>query len=362
MRPELLTFFIYTVFFIGSFGFSLLLYSILLRFARTLGIREKHDIIRWATTAKPALGGITFFIVFLIALVFHSIAFPDGDSISSAGSLGVLAVSVLAFMMGLADDAYNTRPLLKFFIQVACGLILVWTDTSIDLFHHPVYDTLLTVLWVVGIMNSINMLDNMDGISTITSMFIFITALMYMSLQQDYGTADFMILVGVVGALFAFLFYNWHPSRMYMGDTGSQFLGILLAIVGIRYFWNAVPASGVSTFGQQILTLLIGFLLPIVDTTTVSLNRILRGTSPFVGGRDHTTHSLSYMGMSDSQVALSFSGISIVNLIICYTIFRFMDGWSSISAWLLTLYAVGIFSTFYLISRKYEYHQTEPPS
>ncbi len=352
MNTSLIEFLVFVTFFIGIFGFSMILYSVILKFAKTLGIREKNTVVRWASTSKPALGGIIFYIVFLFSIVCHSIIFDDSEVLKNLQSLGALAAASLAFLMGLADDAYNTRPFLKLFVQLLCGWILISTGTSIDLFDNEYLNVILTLIWVVGIMNSINMLDNMDGITSVTSMFIFLNAMVYLALHNQTGTTDFMLMLGLIATLFAFLFFNWNPSKMYMGDTGSQFLGILLAIIGIRYFWNSTMSDGGTSQWQQIITFLIAFLLPIVDTTIVSINRVSRGQSPFVGGKDHTTHNLSYLGLSDSQVALTFTGISVLNLILCYIIFKFMEEWNLSTGLLLSIYPLFIFVAFYVLCRR----------
>ncbi len=352
-------FLVYAVFFLGITGFSFILYGVLLKFSRNLGIRQEKDVVRWASTAKPALGGIIFYIVFLIAAASYAMFFDGSNRVSDLQSIGSLAAISLAFMMGLADDAYDTRPFLKFGVQVFCGVILIVTGTGISLFESELLNMTLTLVWVVGIMNSINMLDNMDGITTLTSMFILLNALIFMSLHGAFQSPDFIICIGVIGALFAFLFYNWNPSKMYMGDSGSQFLGMLLAMIGIRYFWNSTFLDGTVSQWQQIFTLLIAFLLPIVDTTIVSINRIGRGQSPFVGGKDHTTHNLSYLGMSDSQVALTFAGFSVANLILCYVLFRFVDVWNSYIAIICSVYALSIFVAFFILCKKQKHLYTD---
>jgi UDP-GlcNAc:undecaprenyl-phosphate GlcNAc-1-phosphate transferase len=359
MDSPLIKFLVLVAFFLATFGFSMLLYSIILRFAHTLGIREKDTVVRWASTSKPALGGIVFFIVFLMSFVCQSLLFGSDDIMSDFKSFGALGAASLAFIMGLADDAYNTRPFLKFLVQLLCGWILIATGTYIEIFEIEYLNYAITLLWVVGIMNSINMLDNMDGITSVTSMFIFLIAMVYLAIHGFIDTSDFIILLGVNATLFSFLFFNWNPSKMYMGDTGSQFLGIILAIVGIRYFWNSTMMDGTASQWQQFFTLLIGFMLPIIDTTIVSINRISRGQSPFIGGKDHTTHNLSYLGMSDSQVALTFAGLSGLNLIICYIIFRFMDEWNLTTGILLAIYPLFIFVAFFILCRKQRHFYTD---
>ena len=160
-------------------------------------------------------------------------------------------------------------------------------------------------------MNSINMLDNMDGITSITSMFIIITALFYLSIHSEYDSFDYISLLGVLASLIAFLFYNWHPSKMFMGDSGSQFIGLFIAAIGIKYIWNSSSYGSLEIIpSKQIITVLLAFILPIIDTTCVVINRIARKQSPFVGGKDHTTHHLSYFGFNYSQIGFVYLGIS----------------------------------------------------
>lgn len=353
----MMTFITYVVFFVCIYGFSWLLNSILLRFATTLGIREKADVIRWATTAKPALGGVTFYIIFLISFTAHSLLF-DAEILDGRGSLVLLASGSLAFLMGLADDAYNTRPWLKFLVQLLCGGLFISVGSYIHFFDNDIANYALTLVWVVGIMNSINMLDNMDGISTVTSMFIFISALTFMALNGMEERLEFIILIGLCSSLFAFLFFNWHPSRMYMGDTGSQFIGILLAYVGIEFFWNSHFLEGEVSQWQQLFSVLIAFALPIIDTTIVVINRLSRGRSPFVGGKDHTTHNLSYLGLSDSQVALVFVFISLILLTLNYFIFRFVTEWTTSLALGFGLFFLSIFVAMFYICYRYRHRYT----
>ena len=329
-----------------------MLNSIILKFAKTLGIRDKKEtVIRWSNEVKPALGGISFFICFLIAAAIYSIFFGSESSEIDNSSIGIILATAMAFLMGMADDAYDTRPFLKFSVQLLCGLVLVTTGSSIQLFPIDWLNDVFTLIWVIGIMNSINMLDNMDAITSVVSIFILLLALIYMALQGKQSSLEFMIVVGEIGSLIGFLFYNWHPSKMYMGDTGSQFLGILLAAIGIKYCWNANSIDGEINTSRQIVTVLLVFLLPIIDTSIVVINRIKRGQSPFVGGKDHTTHNLSYLGLSDSQVAFVFAGVAIVSGLMVYYIFRFVNDWNHVHSIGFFAYFLALFLTMYFITK-----------
>ncbi len=242
--------------------------------------------------------------------------------------IGILIAAGMAFLMGLSDDAYNTNALLKFLVQVACGGVLIITGTYISFFDIAVFNYILTILWVVAVMNSINMLDNMDGITTIVSAFIIFCAISAAWLSPTLNHFHITSMIGVVGALIGFLFYNWNPSKMFMGDTGSQFLGFFLAAVGIIYFWNN-QAIGVSdeAISKQLVIVLIAFVIPISDTLTVIINRLRRGQSPFVGGKDHTTHHISYLGLSDRNVAQIFAGIATISFILVNIIVNVYKVW-----------------------------------
>lgn len=342
---------IYAGFFIFTIVVALMLNGLFLRFSRNLGIRSEGDLIRWSPTQKPSLGGITFFFLFLMAIASYSIFFPYKFIPLDKPMLGLLGSVTLAFLMGLADDAYNTRPLLKFLVQCLCGLIVANTGFLINLTANEYLNVAITVFWVVAMMNSINMLDNMDAITALVSLFILLQAFLVLVLSKDYYNAHMIIIIGVSGALLGFLFYNWHPSRLFMGDTGSQFLGIVLAIFGIEYFWNHPDIDQQYIRSKQIICVGIGFLIPIVDTTTVVINRLLKRRSPFIGGKDHTTHHLSYLGLSDSQVAMTYAGISIVSTILIVVIQKSLTTWNWKYMTGFVLYMLIVGGTLYAITR-----------
>ncbi len=347
-------FLIYSGLFFAILVFSLLIDSLFMRFARTLGMRDRDPaMVRWASTHKPAFGGIGFYILFLVSFTLHGVLFPgQREETQRPELLGLLAATSLAFLMGLADDSYNTKPLLKFLVQLICGALLILSGSEIQLFDAHWANVLLTLFWVVGMMNSINMLDNMDGITTVVSIMILVAGIVAIMTTGTPDPVYMVLLIGVIASLSGFLFHNWHPSRMYMGDTGSQFLGVFLAFVGIRFFWNATSADGIIEPARQIMAPIIVFLLPIADTTVVSISRISGGRSPFIGGRDHTTHHLSYAGLSDGQVALVFAGISLVNIFLTFVMFRFIREWSNLHTFIFVSYALAVFGTFFVLTKR----------
>lgn len=333
--------------------FSFLINGLFLKFSKTLGIRDTDNtIIRWSTQSKPALGGISFYILFLLSIACYSIFFKADDLLSNKSFIGLLASCTLGFIIGLADDAYNTKPLLKFLGQVSCAVILILSGTYIDFFNTQILNYLLTIFWVVGLMNSINMLDNMDAITASISISVILAAILMLVLNSDYSNIHFIVLLGVLSSLLGFLFFNWHPSKMYMGDTGSQFLGVFLAAIGMTYFWNIYDGEGFRIQTKQLIIPALVFIMPIIDTTTVVINRLMKGQSPFVGGKDHTTHHLSYLGFTDRQVAWIFLDLSLLSLLFLILIEAFIPNWDYIHFAIFAAYFLLVFAVLYGITRK----------
>lgn len=326
---------ILTVFFFISFIFSVLINRILLKFAQTLGARGKNaDEVRWNPQIKPSLGGISFFVGFLLSYIFLNLL-QTLDYAYRIKLTGILISCTLAFLMGLADDAFNTQPLLKFLTQITCALILLFTGTYIKLFENDFLNMAFTILWIVGIMNSLNMLDNMDGITTLVSISI-CTFIIVLNISLKQTLHPFSILsIGLLSSLLGFLIYNFHPSKMFMGDTGSQFLGVFLGAGAIHFCWNIQEETqGFDFRFVHFVIVALVFLLPIIDTVTVVINRTLMGNSPFIGGKDHTTHHLFFKGVTEKRIALLYLFLSVVSISLAYNLilsFSYSLLWISVS-------------------------------
>jgi UDP-GlcNAc:undecaprenyl-phosphate GlcNAc-1-phosphate transferase len=344
---------VYLVFFVFALAFSWLINSLFLKFASTLGMRNRDEtVIRWSKASKPSLGGISFYILFLLSLASYPVLSGSTEQLlADRQLLGFLAATTMAFLMGLADDAYNTRPFLKFFVQLLCAIILISTGTSVHLFNNNALDYPLTALWVIGIMNSINMLDNMDAITTVVSTCIIAFGLYTQYLTNDFANIYIFILFGVLGSLIGFLYFNWHPSKMFMGDTGSQFLGIILASLGIVCFWNAPDAQGHAVQSKQVISTALIFIIPICDTACVVINRVMNGKSPFIGGRDHTTHNLFFRGITERRIAVLFAGITALSALLDLLIFHITE-WGYFHIVLFASWFLFIFGSLFYIVRK----------
>jgi len=345
---------IYSSFFLSSMVFSFLMNNLFLRFFKTLGIRNNDDgtIIRWGALSKPSVGGITFYILFLLSVACYSVFFSPSQVFYNTKFIGLLLSMALGFIVGLADDAYDTKPFLKFFVQFACGIIMILCGIRINIFDVEAFNNIFTIFWVVGIMNSINMLDNMDGITTIVSIGIVSCSMIIIVTNGDYENMHLIILVGVLASLLTFLYFNWNPSRMYMGDTGSQFLGAFLSVIGILYMWNDHYSTGEVAPARQFIIAVMCFILPVIDTTVVVYNRISKGRSPFVGGKDHTTHSLAYMGLSDRKVAIAYLTLSMISVLIIFFIEKYVTTWSHLYTSIFGVYFLILLTFFFYTTRK----------
>lgn len=341
--------YLYTAFailFIFCAAFSTLINGLFLKFSKTLGIRqtENQNIIRWASTAKPSVGGFSFYIVFLISVSAFAIFNFNQSSFLNQQLIGLLLACSLGFLIGLADDAYNTNPLLKFIGQLICAIILIAFGIIIKITDFFSINALFTIFWVVGIMNSINILDNMDGITASVSAIIFFTCLSIVALTGDFfNDVSSYILIGAIGAIAGFMVYNFNPAKIYMGDTGSQFFGVLLSGLSIIWLWQFRNVQGTPIQFKQILYPLLAFSIPVIDTTTVFARRILRRQSPFVGGKDHTTHHLAYCGLTDRQVLLVLVIISALSGLITILLAYFYEDVSSLVTLLGYTYLIILF-------------------
>lgn len=321
---------------------------LLLRFSKSLGIRNKNDVmIRWSNESKPSLGGVSFFVVFVFSAISYSALFFEENNFQNQQYIGLFAAGSLAFLMGLADDAYNTRPFAKLFIQITCGGIFVLSGTFIDVTHVFAVDAAITVIWVVAVMNSLNMLDNMDGITGTTVFFILTSCLFGGWILSGFNTDVWTItLVTMIGAIIGFLWFNIHPSKLFMGDAGSQFIGLFVAFFAIKNLWNVSSETETNAWASIIVTL-IAFTPAAADTLTVVINRLKKGQSPMVGGKDHTTHHLVYSGLNDIQVWCVFLLIGIFACVLSVVMIYLINSGIILPILFFAFYFIFVFAYLY---------------
>ena len=341
----------YFTYFILVFVLSILMNSLFLRFSKTLGIRKNEGAIRWGDVHKPALGGITFYITFLLSLITSSLFLNSPQFLMHSEILGLLGACTIAFLMGLADDAYDTNPILKFTVQVFCGIVLIYSGIYIQVFANIYIDYALTMLWVVGLMNAINLLDNMDAIASVVVMGALCTMISIILIEKSDTTIFFILMLGTSSCVFAFLFFNWHPSKMYMGDTGTQFMGLFLAALSILFLWNGTSSQLLVAPEKRVVSAILTFALPIIDTTVVFFNRLLKGTSPFKGGKDHTTHHLYYLGLNESQIAILYIIYTSICLLSVAIMNKYLVEWTRLYSMIMVAFFILSLVAFFVITR-----------
>lgn len=256
---------------------------------------------RWHRQPTPTLGGIAIFTAFLAALFILMLV--TGSYSASYGSL--LIGAGMAFAIGLLDDLRPLPPTLKLVGQLAAATVVIFFgDQTIRFFPWMFANILLTYFWLIGITNAINLLDNMDGLAA--GVALIAAGLLGVFLWS--GRADFLLQVdlALAGALLGFLVFNFPPAKIFMGDSGSLFIGFLLAALAV--FRKSQASSVLAVFGVPILI----FLLPILDTTLVTFTRLLRGQSPAQGGTDHTSHRLVSFGLSERQALVVLYGVALL--------------------------------------------------
>lgn len=309
--------------------------------------------MRWSNESKPSLGGVSFFIVFIFCAFAYSIIFSNDNIFQNRQYVGLFAAGSLAFAMGLADDAYNTRPVLKLFVQIFCGLILVWSNSMIGITGNFYFDAVITVFWVVLIMNSLNMLDNMDGISATVVLFILASCLFCNWVVTDFNTSIWTIsIISIIGSIIGFLIFNVHPSKLFMGDAGSQFIGLVVAFFGVNNLWNIGEEVNLPNWISGFVVL-VAFTPALVDTATVVINRLLKKQSPMVGGKDHTTHHLVYAGLSDLRVWFVFLLIGFLSTVLTLLVVNMLKMNMIIPVFFFGLYFVIVFYILYRNTKKF---------
>ncbi|HXI25533.1 MAG TPA: hypothetical protein VNG71_16830 [Pyrinomonadaceae bacterium] len=278
-----------------SLGLALVLTPVVRMLARRFGFVAKPKTDRWHKNPTAMMGGVAIWLAVIaayLALVPHS----------GAGWVVVGAASFL-FLVGLADDLLHFKPYQKLIGQVIgaaivvnYGLVLPWT-------RYLPLNMVITIFWLIGITNAVNLLDNMDGLATgiaaIASGFLafnFIT-----SNQMTEAT----MLVVFTAALIGFLIYNSNPASIFMGDSGSMFIGFFLASSAL------INVSGGRSRTLVVLAVpILVLFIPIFDATFVTVLRKLSGRAASQGGRDHTSHRLVALGLSEKRAVLLLYGLA----------------------------------------------------
>ena len=286
----------YLQLFIVPFILSLIFTPLVRIFALKNGFVAYPRADRWHKQPTALLGGISIFLAFLIPAVFLKI--PDKRII------GLFTGATFLFFVGLADDRFHLKPYTKLFCQIIAGCLVVASGIILALPKEQLISIPLTLLWIVLVTNAFNLLDNIDGLAAgiagISACILFLSSAV--SSINPFSVYGLMLSC----AAFGFLPYNFNPAKIFMGDSGSMFLGFSLAVISIMETQHHISGL-VTTLCVPVLILSV----PIFDTLFVAIGRKLQGRRVFEGGKDHTSHHLVSLGLSQRKTVLLLYVISI---------------------------------------------------
>lgn len=328
-----------TYFFI-ALAISLVLTPICRTVAQRHGFVAKPTRDRWHTRPTALFGGVAIAITVLVLGVWIG---PDPRLWQLIGC-GALIAS-----FGFVDDLMSLKASTKLIVQITVASLLLFFGYRLQWTSSLVGDAMLTLFWIVGITNAFNLLDNMDGLCGGTTLIAGAFLLAGFVNGGSAGQASTIYLAALLGATAGFLVYNAHPASIFLGDTGSLFLGLNFAALTLARPEARGKAGLMSVVAAPVLLLLI----PIFDTTLVTAVRVLLGRRPSQGGRDHSSHRLVAVGLSESRAVTTLWGLAAAGGAISLELQRGDVGMGGIAA-LTFLLAMMIFAVYLARIRVYD--------
>lgn len=327
-----MTFLLYCVAFAAGLGITIAVTPLAGRLARRLNAYDHPDVRKIHSSPVPYLGGVAIIAGFCLAIAGG--AFLAAPQVLLGELVIILAGALVLGAVGLADDLWGLPAVPRIIVELLVAGIVAWLGVRVSIFQSENLNIALTVFWIVGITNAFNLLDNMDGLSSgvgaIGAAFIFIPA----AINGQYLVAS--LAVALAGCSLGFLWHNFTPAKIFMGDAGALFLGFLLAILGMKIKF---PENDLSAT-VWVPVLILG--VAIFDTCLVVVSRIKRGVPVFKAAKDHVSHRLANLGLSIRNSVLVLYLASA-----CMGFFGFVVSLSSpLPAWLL----IGLLATLALIA------------
>ena len=320
---------------------SLALNPLYRRLALRVGFVEQPTADRWHERPTPPVGGAAIATTLLIAVALLE---PLRDM-----WLLVLCVGFI-FTIGSIDDIRPLRPSTKLIGQIIIASVLLFFGYRLGWSESLTLDTMLTLLWIVGITNAFNLLDNMDGLCAGVAL-IAGSALLALFVSAYGSSAEAVYLAVLLGASVGFLVYNFHPARVFLGDSGSMLLGLSMAVLALgRGNGLGLAPDMVSAIAAPALVLLI----PIFDTTLVTVSRMRAGRSPAQGGTDHSSHRLVAIGLSEPTAVAVLWTLAVIGALLGVTVQR-LDGNETVVVVSVFLIAVVMFALYLGRARVYEH-------
>ena len=299
---------------IFSFILCLIIIPVLIKLSEKNSWYDEVDERKIHTGQISRLAGIAIFWSMAVGLT-AGLIINSGISVLSDEGFGriasFLAAFVLIHVIGLIDDFRNIRPRYKFMIQIAAAVLVMVPDRSFTLLHVPFVNAtlnigflgyILTAVWIIGACNAVNLIDGMDGLSGGITAIASITIALVAVATGNLLTA--IIAFALFGSLLGFLVFNFPPAKIFMGDSGSLFIGFTLA---------SLPLLELNELNGMSLIISVSILfIPVLDTLTSMLRRIRRGNSPFHPDREHIHHKLMDRNLSARQILIVIYSVSIL--------------------------------------------------
>jgi len=313
-----------------AFVATVLLTPVVRSGAVRFGLVGKPVEDRWGKRVTARLGGVAIFLGFVIA----SLWWVPLDRLPMSVFLGGAAV----FLLGLMDDIRRFPPYTKLFVQLLIGCLVVLGGVHIELIRWPWLSIPLSVLWFVLVMNAFNLLDNMDGLAA----GIGALAATFCAFHAIFAHQVVVATLGIAlaGACLGFLRFNFPPAKIYMGDSGSHFLGLSLAILALLGSWRH-STQLLSVLAVPVLVLAV----PIFDTCFVTIQRLVHRRHPFTGGTDHVSHRLVILGLSVRQTVVALYVVSAC-LGLLSVVSVTLDPLPALAIWLLVLTSLLLFGVY----------------
>jgi len=346
----------YLLFFLASTTISLLITPIIRLVAKKLSILDLPSESKIHKKPMPLLGGISIFIAFNLT-IFLGILFNFEylEKFYTSKLISIFIAQLIILGIGIYDDIKKTKPWIKFLFQIFAGSLLIVFGFGINLITNPFTGNSvhlgflsipITILWVVGITNALNLVDGLDGLATGIAFIACIAIFGVSYIYQNIGIAIISLILA--GSIFGFLRYNFPPAKIFLGDSGSLLLGFLLAFLSIKGFSKGptliVMLAPILVLGLPIMDTLLSmvrrFLKPLRLVDCPSENSkfrvlFLRGISMFEADKDHIHHRLLKLGFSQKKVVIILYGVCVILCALAFVIIA----WKNLN---ITLFLVAI--------------------
>ena len=348
---------LYALTFVGAMTLSLLLVPAVREYAQRKEITDQPGGHKSHIAPVPYLGGVAMVLAFSAAMfvgvvVRRSSQFDGREVRLTIGNLlaqgdglvreliVVLGLALIFSAMGLIDDLRGLSPWLRFAVGLGIAVTLVAYGIRLQSPLPDAADAVISVVWILGITNAFNLLDNIDGLAAgtaaVAATIFFLIALFN---DQDYSA---LLAIGLAGAMLGFLRSNFHPATIYMGDAGSLFIGFLMAYLGLKMRTTVTEIP-------QLFAPLVVLGVAVLDTTMVVVSRLRRGVSPFTGGQDHLSHRLRRLGLS---VRRSVSTLLLASVALGGLAVALSDAPATVGYWLLAAAVLsGVMATVLLTTK-----------